>query len=302
MNSIISNSLKIAAQDLLRQHFAVVQLPKEVLEISDRILAEGLTFFNLPYDRKIEFQSDNVLNDGYLVKGLEIDQITGRPDLSEKFQVWSRSESDPKIQEWSKKCEFYKVMQSGLNAHINYADEIFRALHTEIGSVLQIEETNLNIHGETYLQMNFARPSSEIRDTISDTHEDGHLFTIIRPTGPGLMVCEGSLVESPSREYPKGKFILNGNLRHIETKKDEAVLVPSSPTFYLTGGLLKPLFHAVAVTDQPIRQSLMLFVNPEKGIPLKPWVRNSINTDIDDVRTIIDNIDNAHIDRHQFDM
>ncbi|MBG77462.1 MAG: hypothetical protein CL570_00315 [Alphaproteobacteria bacterium] len=302
MVSTRANTFEEAARALIEHSYAIVQLPKDVLKASDTILEEGPRFFDLKDDvKKAAASSSGVLDEGYLVFGAEKDKITGRPDLQETFKTWFRYAADPKIQSWAKNCKFHQVMSAGLDPYRGFVDNLFKALRTEIDPTYVVgEEFIFDIRGASYLQINFSRPAQHYRDTIMDSHEDGHLLTIIRPTEQGLMICPGSLVENPSAQNPVGVFKQDGELQPVDVQDGEVLLVPSSPTFHLTGGLVKPLFHAVASSDAKIRQSLMLFVNPtNEGKPIMPWIQTEQNKGVTDIHQVIDAVNYQHLERHE---
>lgn len=290
MTSVRANSPQEAAKALLEHHYAIIRLPNDVLAATNNILTEGRTFFSLGTDIKEAFANPEIL-EGYRKLGAEKDARTGRPDLSESFTTWFCNAANPEVQDWAKNSQFHQAMSSSLDAYARFTDSILKAVRAEICPGYQADsEPVIDIRSLSYLQMNFYRPAmhkSNDRDTVMDPHEDGHILTILKPTKPGLMIEPGELVEAPTSQNPIGVFQHNGNLQSVDVAEDEAILVPSSPTFYLTGGLIKPLFHGVANKGDDIRQSLMFFVNPTRSIPLEPWVQTEKNRGVS-IHNVVD--------------
>ncbi|MBG77463.1 MAG: hypothetical protein CL570_00320 [Alphaproteobacteria bacterium] len=292
-NNIVSvrvNSPQEAAKALVQHNYAIIKLPKNVLETANNILCDGLTFFQQDNKIKKASASLNIL-EGYRKLGAEKDSVTGRPDLSESYTTWFCNASNPDIETWARNCQFHQTMSSGLAVYAGFTDEILKALRSEIMPDYPVsDEPVIDIRHLSYLQMNFYRPAihkSNDRDTVMDPHEDGHILTILKPTKPGLMVAPGELVEMPTSQNPMGIFKHGADFQFVDVAADEAILVPSSPTFYMTGGLIKPLFHGVVNKGDEIRQSLMFFVNPSRNVPLEPWVKNEKNRDVN-IHNVVD--------------
>ncbi|RYV01429.1 hypothetical protein SOPP22_13630 [Shewanella sp. OPT22] len=279
-----------AAKALLSHHYAIIKLPDDVLNISKNILADGLNFFNMDEKIKLKNASPHIL-EGYRALGEEGDPKTGTPDLSESFTAWFRNTSNPQVQSWSKECIFHQTMSNGLVAFADFTERLLKAIRIEIDPTYKVSNVPvINIRSISYLQMNFSRPAlhnRELRDSIMGPHEDGHILTILKPTKPGLLIGQGELVESPTKQNPVGVFKQEGDLQPINISDDEAILVPGSPTFYLTGGRIKPLIHAVANKGHDVRQSLMFFINPTPELPIEPWVHTEQNRDIS-IHKIVD--------------
>jgi hypothetical protein len=288
-----------AAHALLDHGYAIVKLPLELLAISDQAILDGLPFFQADMEFKLHFGTPN-LQEGYLGFGAERDKITGRPDLSESFKAWFKNIGNAEIDRWACDMVFHRTMRSALVPHAEFVEAVLAALRATFdGGGDPGVALGFNLRRESYMQMNFSQPARESRDTITDAHEDGHFLTLVRPNQRGFKGCPGSLVEPPTAYNPSGSFEPDGDLQPIETAADEAVLVPGTPTFYLTGGRVKPLFHAVATSDAHARQSLMLFANPARGDEILPWVVNSTNRNVS-LRRILDAISYSHLDRHNW--
>lgn len=290
MTSVRASTPRDAARALFEHHHAIIQLPKDLLIIADDILAEGRRFFDSDEETRRAAACPEIL-EGYRALGSEKDAVTGRPDLSESFTTWFRNASHPKVQAWARHCPFHGIMSEGLGHYAGFTDQVLSAIRAEIDPRHHAgDAADVDIRSLSYLQMNFYRPathSSRDRDTMMDPHEDGHILTILKPTRPGLMIGPGELVEAPSARNPVGVFRHDRTLQPVEVAADEAILVPSSPTFYLTGGLIKPLFHGVANRGDAIRQSLMFFVNPTRSISLEPWLRTDTNRGVD-IHQVVD--------------
>lgn len=284
------SSTEQAAKALLTHHYAIIKLPDLVLEVANKIMHEGRVFFDLDMGTKKAAASPKIL-EGYRELGSEKDAKTGRPDLSESFTAWFRNATNSEVRSWSQSCQFHQIMSASLLSYAKFTEDILKALRKEIDPDYQDgSHPVIDIRNLSYLQMNFYRPAmhkSEDRDTVMDPHEDGHILTILKPTKPGLMVSPGELVEMPTSQNPIGVFEYDRNLQAVDVAEDEAIIIPSSPTFYLTGGLVKPLFHGVANKGDDIRQSLMFFVNPTRNIPIEPWIRSKYNENVN-IHSVID--------------
>jgi isopenicillin N synthase-like dioxygenase len=145
----------------------------------------------------------------------------------------------------------------------------------------------VHIRDISYLQMNCSHPSSHRRSTVMEAHEDGHILTLVTPTQRGLQISVGREAANMAVKVPVDRFEAQKEFRSIDIATDETLLVPSSPTYYLTGGHLKPLFHRVVNGCDPIRQSLMFFVNPTPSIPISAWQRNACNAGVD-IHDVVD--------------
>lgn len=287
---IRSKNLEEAAVSLLENHYAIVKLPPKMQAVIDRILEAGIEFFSLPESIKQPFASPEIL-EGYRRLGSEKDSITGRPDLSESYATWFRNRENPQVKIWAEASEFHEIMNSGLDVYGEFVDEFLRVLKSKFVPNHQNSNENvMDIKNLSYLQMNFSRPAQHLsndRDTLMDPHEDGHIVTILKPTKPGLRVAIGELVLPPTKDNPVGVFKPVSELVPMNIEPDEAILLPSSPTFYMTGGRIKPLFHAVANEGDDIRQSLMFFVNPTRERNLTPWISNELNRGVD-IHQVVD--------------
>lgn len=272
-----ANTAAQAAEMLLERHYAILRLPGNVKSAENRILTEGLAFFDLAANEKFRFASIELL-EGYRKLGSEKDDRTGRPDLSESFTCWFSNVGKPSVEWWARDCAVHRAMRDGLTVYATITEQILAALRKLLASESNRDDgIHLNVRELSYLQINHTKPVEHLckdRETLMDPHEDGHILTLLKPTASGLMICPGSLVDMPSKCNPAGRFAADGNLTTIEIGPEEILIVPSSPTFFLTGGRIKPLFHAVANNGQPVRQSLMFFANPSPTSNLSPWVEN----------------------------
>lgn len=290
MVSVSATTPEEAAKSLLAHHYAIIKLPDNVLEATNKIMREGLVFFDLNFESKKASASPKIL-EGYRELGAEKDANTNRPDLSESFAVWFRNATHPEVQSWSQDCLLHRLMSSGLDPYAEFTEDILKAIKREVDpSYADDGKPVVSIRSLSYLQMNFYRPAmhkSDDRDTMMDIHEDGHILTILKPTKPGLRIAPGELIKRPSRDRPVGVFKCADDLLPVNIGEGEALLIPSTPTFYLTGGLIRPLFHKVMKERDDIRQSIMFFVNPTRDIPIAPWMDTDDNLGVN-IHSIVD--------------
>ena len=284
MAAASADSLKGVANALLEQSYAIFEAPTAVLDVATAILREGATFFALPLEQKRATASDVDDLEGYRGFGAELDPETGLKDLSEGFRVWWRNADSDRVRRWGRKSQLHRVMASGLEPFSELAEQILLTLKAEVGTGGGNDGAPISIRRLSYLQQNFYRPAEHAdggRTNVMETHEDGHLLTIVKPNAPGLIVSAREMIAPPTRDNPRGCYEPKGNFVEIEVGAREVVVIPSSPTCLMTGGLVRPLWHGVRNKGDRSRQSLMLFVNPDPAIPLEPWVKNDRFTGAD---------------------
>lgn len=301
MVSVKANTPEEAAKALLEHNFAIVSLPEQMLAVTRSVYETAPGFFTLDQSEKKKLKADGILAEGWLPHGSDLDKVTLRPDLHATFKAFARNLENQEIESLASGFPFYASMRAALPQYLKFACNLLLALRAEVSpKINKAPGPMFDINGSTYFQFNYSHPSNEDRATISEPHEDGDIFTIIKPSGPGLAIEPGYLVEEPSDANPVGRFAHTGNLQPVEVGENEAIIVPSVPTYYMTGGRIKPLFHAVnRVPSLQERMSLVLFVNATNdGFPLAPWIKTAANKGVDDVHEVVNAIDQDHIIRH----
>lgn len=269
-----------AAESLLERHYAVIPLPRSILESANSIIDESRIFFRLSQQEKMHRSSLELL-EGYRSLGTEIDAVTGLPDLSESYTSWFRNFSANLT--WHDDCNLLCAMRKAMEDYADLADAIMLALGRRLTGQ---SHPPLGVRELSYLQLNHSTPAQHGRSTLMEVHEDGHILTILKPTRSGLCIAPGELTELPSDRYPGGRFKVASPLRRVEIGESEGLVIPSSPTFFLTGGAVLPLFHGVMNDGHSERQSLMFFVNPSLRKPIEPWQLNDINRNVDINRVV----------------
>jgi isopenicillin N synthase-like dioxygenase len=284
------------AEALLEHHYAIIRLPDLIRAEADAIQKESFRFFAMEEGFKARCASP-ALQEGYRELYAEVDKVTGRPDLSESFKAWFRNIGKREIEAWAADCALHRTMVRGLGPYCDLGASLLKALKNKLNAGSRDRALGIDIWRDTYLQIKYSKPSRETRDTVMDVHEDGHLLTIVRPSSSGLMACPGSMIKAPTRDNPFGVYQPDGPMSALDVDEGDAVIVPSTPTFLLTGGRVKPLFHCVATTTVEARTSVILFMNPARGEPLRAWVRTEFNDEMD-VGLFAHTITQSHYRRH----
>ncbi|WP_146195941.1 hypothetical protein, partial [Nostoc commune] len=221
-----------AVNDLFDMGVACVKLPDDIIRASNEVLVEAYNFFSNPETIKEKFSSPNTL-EGWREIGSELAPNTGRSDLSEAFTVWFRNARKPEVIDWAVRCPLHRSMTKLLNPCATFIEDLLVAIRCRLDPIYQSSnQVPVPIRDFSYLQINFSRPAKHTRDTIMDAHEDGHLLTLLRPFGTGLMIARGELVEAPTPSNPVGVFHPVGEFHSVVLNDNEALVIPSSPTFY----------------------------------------------------------------------
>ncbi len=280
-----------AARALVHYSYAILHMPDDVFSHAYNILDAGRRFFEQPLEVKTQRRSAADDLEGYRSFGEELDPETGLEDLSEGFAVWRRNQHSEDVRRWARSCELHGLMSNALDAYATLAEDILSALRREVAQEDGgAAAGDINIRALSYLQQNYYRPADHAGDgraNVMEPHEDGHVLTILKPTAPGLAVSPRELIEPPTPENRLGVYGPPTGYLDIDLGPREAIVIPSTPTALLTGGLVKPLWHGVRNTGSKRRQSLMFFVNPDPAFSCRPWVRNRIFAKYD-IHEIID--------------
>ena len=272
---------RLCVDDLLNRSYALIDLPDAAARAAEAVIVEGRRFFESDAAEKLASANPSIL-EGYRSLGSEKDAVTGRPDLMETFSTWFRNQDGQDPRKWAASCQLHAAMRSALVPFAQIAEEVLSTLATELAGAGWLGQVP-PIRDLSYLQTNFSRPAEHRRSdrqTLMDGHEDGHLLTIVVPTQPGLVGCPGD--RDPKAAYDEfDRFIPRGGYEPIDTRPGQAVIMSGSPTYYMTAGRVRPLFHAVENLGHRERQSLMFFANPDRGTPIRPWLVSEENRDVD---------------------
>lgn len=263
----MKKNLDILAHDLISNGFAIFEINTYLKSAIQDIFSEAYSFFSLSLDEKIISASPQLL-EGYRAIGIEYSQTPDRPDLNDSFSVWKRNLNNSLIIDWAIKNQLHKAMSSSIILYEELVNGIFDALLSQINKNGQpIKASN-----QSYLQINHYEPWKYDRDFLQDSHEDGHLLTIVKSNMPGLEIK------------------INDDFYPISLKENEIFIMPGSILTFITGGLIPPLYHRVRNNNSAlVRQSIMYFANPLLDFKQTPWVENETNTGIDICKVIREN-------------
>lgn len=238
--------------------FLRITLLVNVRDAADRVFDAADRFFAEPTSLKLQYRLQEAL-EGFRYIGEEYSESQERPDLAESFSLWLRNRDRRDVREVLGELQLYRRMLEVGAPCYRIAEEFLRDIAEQFGAA----PSNLEIARMSYLQVNSYRPTLHDREFLQDRHEDGHLFTIVKSTAPGLEIELG------------GRFV------EADISPDEALLMPGSLLSAMTGGAIQPLYHRVRRMSDPVRYSLMFFVNPSIESSIAPWVLNSSNEGID---------------------
>lgn len=189
--------------------------------------------------------------DGFIQAGMDYSQAPSRPDLCDRYCYWHANVEDHREYQFASHF-FYKAVQRFEMLMNAEAESIYGSLKSFFG-----QSAVHSIRNQSYVQICFyrARLAVEGRKFLQEPHEDGHLFTIAKPTGSGLVVLDG------------GKFI------DVDTGENEAFVMAGSLLSSLTEDVIKPAIHAVdAASAGKNRLSALYFANPDPGHELRTWI------------------------------
>lgn len=257
------NSEKSAAQELVRNGYATVDLGLRARRLLMDVFTEGERFFTQDLAYKQRCATPTVL-EGFREMGAEYSETPDRPDLTETFSHWPRNSARPDIAAWAGSLDLYRI----LTALGEVYKDVVGGLLAEVRDLLNPLGQKVQFQNMSYLQLNFYEPARHSRDLLQDPHEDGHLVTVAAATEKGL----------------EAKIM--GEYKPIGHDPAKAFIMPGSLLTAMSGGRIPPLFHQVRRhPDVARRQSLMFFVNPSLDDPITPWVvtENNKMTDIRDL-------------------
>lgn len=187
--------------------------------------------------------------DGFIQR--EYSQDPSRPDLCERFCYWHANAEVHQKSQFSGHS-FYKAVQRFEMLMNRHAESIYRSLKSYFG-----QSSDSFIRDQSYVQICSYRTSlaDEGRRFLQDPHEDGHLFTIAKPTKSGLVILDGH------------QFI------DADLAPNEAMVMAGSLLASLTEDFIKPAIHAVdGISAGKNRVSVLYFVNPDPARELRTWI------------------------------
>lgn len=239
--------------------YARVPLSEKLLADFDQVYAFGKAFFARSEAEKQLFSMQSFV-EGYRELGPEYSQVPERPDLTESFSAWNRNRGRPKVEQAMADCALHGALRALSDQLAIITGGLFRAM----GDAWAPGSADVGFYRATYIQLNYYEPAQHGRDMLQDSHEDGHLLTLVKANAPGLEI------------EVDGKFI------PAEADRGELVVMPGSLLTLMSGGKVKPMYHQVRNTHRSdSRCSVMLFVNPEIDQKLPPWISNETNAGID---------------------
>ncbi len=225
------------------------------------LLAEAHHFFASSPEEKALVAAKSTMT-GWRSVGIEYSQHPDRPDLNETFCY--RSADDQVTDSWaSTLLDHCRTAQRALDV---VATETLDRLAETLGVSAAVPSVRTG--SESWLQLNFSRPSVAKRPFIQDPHEDGHLVTFL------LADADGLEVNSPSDHWTP-----------VLPTPNRLICFPGECGALLTGDAIAPMAHQVrAHSYVPIRISMAYFVNPDLDQVLNPWIKNERNAEADLLR------------------
>ncbi|HET6158624.1 MAG TPA: 2OG-Fe(II) oxygenase family protein [Dongiaceae bacterium] len=226
---------------------------------TDRVFTLANEFFARPAAEKHHFAHPKWV-EGYRELGPEYAQVPERPDLTESLSAWNCNRVRAELDSWASGCPLHGALRSVSTV----LDEVVHGLFAAMAEHFKPGAPELRFHNATYMQLNYYEPARHIRDLLQDSHEDGHLVTMVSTNAPGLEIQ------------------VNGEFVPADVGRDELLLMPGSLLSLMTGYRVKPLYHQVRNSRRTDpRFSMLYFVNPEINQRLVPWVLNESNAGID---------------------
>src|SRR5262245_5462524 len=235
--------------ELFQRGCATYTLPTADRLLLSQTLTAAYDFFQLDEDTKRRDYLPG-LHLGYRFSGIEYSATPDRPDLNDSLNIssgWRQT-----VPATSAAMSFYVAADRLLAALDRSAQRILEDVARRYPGEHPAPETA----DHSWLQVNYYRTFSTMRDVLQDKHEDGHLLTLWHSRTPGLEIFPGGGdAGSP-----------------ITVEEGEMLVMPGALLTMLTGGDVAPLHHQVVrtpVSDE--RMALMYFVNPTTERALFPY-------------------------------
>ncbi|ALG10237.1 2OG-Fe(II) oxygenase family protein [Kibdelosporangium phytohabitans] len=236
--------------ELAANGHTVVDLPGQ-----QQLFDQARAFFDRPPDAKLRHSTED-WNFGYRAQGHEYGITPDRPDLNEVFTYWS---DDPSL---VPNHELIGEFLGALRAYWHQAGTAARTVLDAVAAHFEVENT-VDFLKSSHIQINDYRSAGETRDLLQDSHEDGHLITLLTADGPGLEIVRPDGVSVPRIE------------------PGQVLVMAGSVLTAMTGGAVEPVYHQVRNHRLDRRVSIMYFVNPDVGAPITPFVHNEHNAGVD---------------------
>ncbi|UGT61413.1 2OG-Fe(II) oxygenase family protein [Nocardia asteroides] len=236
---------------ILRSGYATISLVSNEAQLTQQVIEKASEFFRLPINQKLGARaSDN--NHGYRTIGLEYSQVSTRPDLNESFSIWGFHKPEalaPNAATLARSLQSWHLELAPL------VEEVLLALRHKLFPTGQSD--SISSIESSYAQINHYGPiDAQIdRPFLQDTHEDGHLITLLTTEQAGLEVSRSD----------------EGPFQPITPGLDFLLIMPGSALTAVSGGAISPLYHRVRNLKLRSRYSLMYFANPSLLRPVYGW-------------------------------
>ena len=240
-----------------------ISVPDGTVAAMATLLAEARRFFEAPTEDKARFEAVTTgTMTGWRRIGVEYSQTPDRPDLNETFCYRHRDDAAPTVVEHPLRSAC-RYAQSALDAAASMA---LRSLADAAGVTHEVDP--IRTFEESWLQLNWSRPSTASREFIQDAHEDGHLLTLLVADAPGLEILD-----------PKQGWV------PVWPTLESVLVFAGECSALLVDGRVVPMMHRVrARAEVPTRLSVAYFVNPDLDQTLEPWIPGARNKGIDLLR------------------
>lgn len=218
-NNLVPIPWKQWASEVIEEGYAIITISPSMMA-DFKAMQEEIKSVSIS-DRKTFSFVDRT--DGFYPVGYSYLDSVVNSDLCETFNYWSKYKPEHKQWDFSR-SEFYAHAERYESHAEKYGQGILDAIRDYYGY-----ETKLPIKNDSYLQFNHYREDLRLQGGkyLQKKHEDGHLLTIIKPNGPGLVV------------YKNDQECL------VELGRDQAIVIPGSLLTRLTEGEVDPMYHAV---------------------------------------------------------
>lgn len=243
--------------------FIRIPIAASVQRLIDSMVIAAFTFFRLPEKDKL---ASNLPEDcGYRPMGIEYSQLSAGPDAIESFTASMRTLACGDVLPNTYANCLHALMIEAIEQLESAAENL--VCDIAVGISHRDEHIRMirgSLHRWSCLQLNYSRPADSVNPFINDTHEDGHLLTMVQTYGAGLEVM------APDSSYAP-----------IETRAGEILVMPGKTLWLLSGGGVNPLYHRVRRhIELPERISMLFFADMDPKA-CQPWVQNDISTSED---------------------
>jgi 2OG-Fe(II) oxygenase superfamily len=242
-------------------HVASIDVPTDLntSSVLGDLLLTAREFFEGPRDARERAACASKTVTGWRPIGVEYSQSPDRPDLNETF-CFRLSDDDG--------CLVESALINACRAAQSVLDFVSTQVMTTIAAELGVDVVPVTTNYESWLQLNWSRPSKVGREFIQEAHEDGHLITLLFADAKGLEVLE-----------------TDSGWRGVLPTPDNLICFPGECGALLTADAIRPTMHrVVAHADIGTRLSVAYFVNPNLDQTLNPWVESPRNVGVDLLR------------------